>query len=77
MPARRRHYPGRGPATGTAGTRDAYRVCTRPGCGHNRIRHPSAGPCVGNHAWPPGDPRNWAGTGFGPCECTGFTESEE
>ena len=77
MPARRRMYPDRAPATGLSGTRAAYDSCARPGCGHARVKHLTSGPCVNLVTWPPGDDRNWAGTGYGPCSCTGFSESEE
>lgn len=77
MPARRRHYPGRGPAPGISGTRGAYDTCARPGCGHARVKHLTAGPCV-TPVHQVTLPRSTAGAGpWGICQCPAFTESEK
>lgn len=75
MPARRKHYPGRGPLTGTAGTPNAHRLCA--GCRHPWFRHCN-GPSPGCTTLIPCDAPEIFGVGltpWRPCPCDGFTET--
>lgn len=77
MPARRRHYPGRGPAPGISGTLAAYDTCARPGCGDARVKHTSGGVCTAAKYYPVAQPWGGRRTVPGSCSCPGFVESEE
>jgi hypothetical protein len=76
MPARRKHYPGRGPATGISGTRRAYDLCA--GCGHARVKHltgPRPG-CSAAVVFPMDLSECGIRKGPGTCLCPGYTETE-
>lgn len=77
MPARRRHYPGRGPLTGTAGTRAAYDSCRT--CGHARNKHLTSLPqfCTGLVYVESYDHPDSPDMHPEACPCPGFSESEE
>lgn len=77
MPARRRMYPDRAPATGISGTAAAYDSCARPSCGHARVKHLTGGACTAPK-WHP-TAAELAANEYGPgtCSCPAFTESEE
>ena len=77
MPARRRHYPGRGPAAGISGTRAAYDQCAT--CGHARVTHtisPPAG-CSGLAYVTRPDGKQYSPPRMGVCPCPGFKERQE
>lgn len=77
MPARMRHYPGRGPRKGISGTRAAYDPCA--GCGHARVKHltgPVAG-CSATDMALAGDRGGQGRQAPGTCQCPGFTGREE
>jgi len=77
MPARRRHYPGRGPAAGISGTHAAYDNCARPGCGHSRVHHLAGGPCTRLLAPVIDQATREEVITTGLCRCERFKESEE
>lgn len=77
MPARRRHYPGRGPAAGISGTRAAYDRCRT--CGHARVNHLTSAlfVCSGLVYVTRPDGKQFSPPRMGLCPCPRFKESEE
>ena len=77
MPARRRHYPDRAPATGISATRGAYDSCRT--CGHARVKH-LTGPlpgCAGLVYVTTAQGGQYHPPRMGSCPCPRFNESEE